>query len=142
MQRTVKREETQSRILQVASSLEASGFPKNKIASELAKILPFDHLYVLKLLPDEYKQKKFAVSPGRPRKLRDTIVFPGKRLGATESSAGVIDKETKCDGMCGKLLARGDLKECLLCKDDSQERGSKLVIGGFLTGSLGGTLLR
>jgi len=65
--RRVEKEETREEVLGIAKGLEAS-VPRDKIASKLAEILPFSRSYMLRLLPDEYKQKEFARSSGSRKK--------------------------------------------------------------------------
>lgn len=66
VQRKPSREETQASILKIAKEFQTQGMNKETIAAEVSKWVPYTHQYVLELLPDEYKQKGKAVSPGRP----------------------------------------------------------------------------
>lgn len=70
IQRRMSREEMREMVIEMAKELERQGVPKEEIASELyKKHLPHHSpQYILSLLPDEYKRKEKAVSPGRPPK--------------------------------------------------------------------------
>lgn len=74
VQRKVSREETKTILLRMATTFEKQGVPQEKIAAKVAEKVPYTHQYVLQLLPDKYKQVKFApksevklVSPLRPK---------------------------------------------------------------------------
>lgn len=56
LQRKPSREETQASLLKIAKELELKGIPKENIASEVAKLVPYSHSWVLELLPSDYKQ--------------------------------------------------------------------------------------
>jgi len=60
IQRTVSREETQSRLLRVAKLLESQGVEKSRICAMLPKITSLDDGYVRELMPDEYKMMSKA----------------------------------------------------------------------------------
>jgi len=142
VQRRVKKEETRITLLSAAKDLEASGIPKQEIANRLSKILPYTHAYILKLLPDDYKQKNFAVSTGRPAKSNnDTDVKLGKRSANSEVTSSLgdhdssrsnddnslssgLDSDFKCEA-CGKISTRGDIKQVLLGKECRRKLGMK-----------------
>ena len=134
IQRTVKREETRDRLLKAAAILESSGVKKEEVASKLAHLLPFSHSYILRLLPAEFKRRKFAVSKGRPRRLQGENVYLGKRDGSEEDSvegttssrfnSHNIDTPVRCQGECGQELPRWMLKEILLCSEDRKKEES------------------
>ncbi len=92
IQRQIKGSETKERMLKIASGLEASGVPKEKISSKLVNLLGFSPSYVCKLLPVEYKQSEYARSPGRPRRAHGTggAVFLGKQKEVTYTKLGTI----------------------------------------------------
>lgn len=54
--RRVPQEETRMLLIELAQELEKSGIEKENIASELVKITPYSQPWVLRLLPEEYKQ--------------------------------------------------------------------------------------
>jgi len=56
--RKISRKERRAEMLLLASILEEEGMPREKIASELAKITPFSLRYIEKLLPKKYKAVK------------------------------------------------------------------------------------
>lgn len=60
VQRTVSKEETQRRLLNIAKILESTGIPKNEICTKVAELVPYTPQYVRQLLPDEYKRVEFA----------------------------------------------------------------------------------
>jgi hypothetical protein len=64
--RRVSQEERKSVILEMAKEAEKLGIPKNKIASKIVDDLPHAESYVLRLIPDEYKdiQKASAGKQG------------------------------------------------------------------------------
>jgi hypothetical protein len=65
-QRRPQKAETQSLVIQLCEQREKNGTPREKVASEVVKFLPYNPRYALSLIPDEYKQQQKAVSPGRP----------------------------------------------------------------------------
>lgn len=85
VQRRVKAEETQASLLKMAKAFEFHGIPKEKIAAEIARSVPFTHQYVLYLLPDKYKQTEKAVSPGRPPASGRPFLSP-PAIGRVEAS--------------------------------------------------------
>lgn len=58
LQRKPSREETQESLLKIAMELEDKGVPKEAVASEVVKLVPYTERWVLELLPQEYKQPK------------------------------------------------------------------------------------
>jgi len=58
--RRMRREETQSLILELAQELEKSGIPKENISVELVKLLPYSEGYIRQLLPVEYKKEEMV----------------------------------------------------------------------------------
>lgn len=60
VQRTVSKEETQRRLLNIAKILESTGIPKNEICTRVAELVPYTPQYVRELLPDEYKMQTKA----------------------------------------------------------------------------------
>jgi len=75
LHRRIKQSETQARVLALAGELQQSGVPDQQIGTRLSEILPFSRSYIDKLLPDHFKRRDLARSPGRPAK---KVVFPGK----------------------------------------------------------------
>lgn len=62
VQRTVKVEETEASLLKMAKAFEDQGIPREKIASEVAKRVPFTSRWVRQLLPSKYKNKQLRVN--------------------------------------------------------------------------------
>ncbi len=60
VQRRPSKEETQRRMLLMAEELVSAGVPKENVASELAKWVPYSDRYIRELLPDEYKHEEMA----------------------------------------------------------------------------------
>ena len=56
--RRVPQEETKAMMLELTKELEQSGIPKQDIAAELVKIVPYSKRWVLMLLPREFKKVK------------------------------------------------------------------------------------
>ena len=56
IQRKPSKEETAEILLRMAKALEKKGIPKEKIAAELCKYVPYSDRHIRRLLPDEYKQ--------------------------------------------------------------------------------------
>jgi predicted transcriptional regulator len=68
IQRRPSKKETQSLLLELCEELEKCGYPTEKIGEHVTDLVPYDRNYVLSLLPDKFKQRQKAVSPGRPPK--------------------------------------------------------------------------
>ena len=60
VQRKVPKEETQALVLSLAMALASSEVDKEKIGQKLCSFLPFSDSYVLRLLPPEFKQRKYS----------------------------------------------------------------------------------
>lgn len=66
VQRQVSKEETRAGLLKLANGFGVQGFPKEKIAAEIAKWVPYTPQYIRELLPDEYKQESKAREFAKP----------------------------------------------------------------------------
>lgn len=60
IQRKPSREETQKLLMELAKELEKTGIQKDKIASELVKIVPYSQRWIEMLLPQELKRAEKA----------------------------------------------------------------------------------
>ena len=152
--RRVGKEETKTQILRVAKGLERT-IPKERVASELAdKMLPFSRSYILRLLPDEYKQKNYARSHGRRHASSKKPDDPGHQSqprsetraapkGASTLRTGEDRKENLNEGACSRCqkgveqesithyeLCPGCVKELLLfdpCLDEIRSRSVPIM---------------
>jgi predicted Zn-ribbon and HTH transcriptional regulator len=131
VQRRPKREETKALVMKQAESIEHAGNPKDRVARILSEILPFSESYLTKLLPDEYKQKDYARSPGRPRKGTKDLDFLGNQNSSdilvkvvdtksdeadkNDSSIAEMDKPAIC-ASCGNTSTRAKVKLVSLCE--------------------------
>jgi len=66
IQRSIPKEETQSRLMRIAKLLESSGCPNENISSTITKMTGFSRTYVAELLPEEYKMMSKARDFGKP----------------------------------------------------------------------------
>jgi len=102
IQRKPSREETSELLLKMALELEKQEIEEMKIASELAKRVPYSHQYVLQLLPDRYKQLEKAVSPGRPPSVK-LVKQPETLLGLVECARCYM-ADRNCQEYGGEML--------------------------------------
>jgi hypothetical protein len=93
VQRKPSREETKAIVLKMAKCLEESGMPKERIASELEKYVPYSRWYLWKLLPEEYKRPE-KVEAGRASASASAGLSPAGG-GASEEEAAVEEEAKK-----------------------------------------------
>ncbi|MEM1553168.1 MAG: hypothetical protein QXH03_10960 [Candidatus Bathyarchaeia archaeon] len=60
IQRRPTKKETRETLTEMAKIMERMGVPKEKICSELSKLLPYSDRYIRELLPEEYKMESKA----------------------------------------------------------------------------------
>ena len=61
VQRKIPKAETRAHVLSLARALDSSGEEREKIGQKLCNMLPFSNSYILRLLPPEFKQKKYSL---------------------------------------------------------------------------------
>lgn len=63
VQRRPSKEETATRLLEIAKILEDKGVELANISSQIAKLVPYSEQWIRELLPDKYKHVEFASEP-------------------------------------------------------------------------------
>lgn len=109
VQRTVSKEETQKRLLNIAKIVESTGIPKNEICTEVTKLVPFSGAYVRELLPDQYKMmsktREFAqpVAQTVHEKMDATL---GRTKEAGEKLTRKVTGWVRCEGEGCNILTK------------------------------------
>jgi len=106
VQRKPSKEETKAIVLKMAKCLEESGMPKERIASELEKYVPYSRWYLWKLLPEEYKRPE-KVEAGRASASASAGLSPaggGASEAEAEAGAAVEEEEAKKPKIEAKIL--------------------------------------
>ena len=88
VQRKPSKEETKAIVLKMAKCLEESGMPKERIASELEKYVPYSRWYLWKLLPEEYK---------RPEKVEAGRASASASAGLSPAGGGALEAEAEAE---------------------------------------------